>query len=935
LAKELNKAGFTSHGVPFSGGPDQSAEDGSGAAPANGSNALETPEQSREFFASLVESSEIAIIGSSLSGAVLSWNAAASRLFGYSAEEIIGKPMHLLIFSDDLVRFVNNIEKLKQGEAIPPYEILISTQNGRKVEASISLSPVRDSKAQITAIASIVRDISARKCAERTHALLASVVESSNDAILAIGLDKTILSWNHGAELVYGYTAEEMVGKCGSRVVPEEYRREHDEMFTRITNGEPVIRFQSVRRRKDGRLIDASLTYSPIYDSHGNSMGVSAVVRDITEKKAAEKASGFLAALVESSSDAIVGRTVDGLIATWNRAAEIMFGYTAEEVIGKPTLMMTTAENLALHRRNNQILKSGQSIPAFEITAVRKDGRTFPALVSASPIKDKSGQTIAASSIVRDITQLKVTEEALRASERRFQSFMSHIPGATWILDESARYVYLNAAYEKLMGLAPGTAIGKALTDFFPPAIAEEYLRNNQKALQENRPVEVLEKGIRADGSEGEFMVIKFPMESTGSNGKVKLLGGVAFDVTDSRRGEEARALLAAVVESSDDAIEVISLDQTVLSWNKGAERIFGYTAEEMVGRKIGMVVPPDRQNEMENLLDRIRSGEPVSHLETVRVCKDGRRIDVSLTVSPIKDQRGVMVGASKIARDITETKRSQQALREAEEKVHTLVENIPDVAWTVDINRHVNFVTPNVEKMLGIPAAEFYARGSALFFDAVHPEDREQASAAFAGLFLRDEVYDIECRVRRRDGTWLWGHSRALATYERNGVKYATGLLSDITPRKKAEQATRESEERYRLLFQRSLAGVFRCSQAGRLLDCNDAYANIFGYASREEMIGRDMRPLFFAAQDKEKVDQALAKSGALALEETKLRRKDGSTVWLMSNISLTHSDQGEPILEGTAIDITARKEIEEHLHFAKEAAEAASRAKSEFLPT
>src|SRR4051794_17777510 len=119
---------------------------------------------------------------------------------------------------------------------------------------------------------------------------------------------------------------------------------------------------------------------------------------------------------------------------------------------------------------------------------------------------------------------------------------------------------------------------------------------------------------------------------------------------------------------------------------------------------------------------------------------------------------------------------------------------------------------------MLGITAAEFYERGAALFFDFVHPEDREQVSAAFEGLFLRDEVYDTECRLRRPDGTWFWAHDRAVTTYEMNGVKYATGLLSDITPRKEAEQATRESEERYRLLFQRSLAGVFRCSQAGQL---------------------------------------------------------------------------------------------------------------------
>jgi PAS domain S-box-containing protein len=565
LANEF-KPDVARHDASFSGGYDRSAEAGSGMVSANEINSGMAAEHWREFFAALVESSEDAIIGSALNGAILSWNAAASRLFGYSADEIIGKPIYQLTIPDDVARFVKNLEKLKQGETVPLYESFILTSDGRKLEGSISLSPVRDSNGQVTAIAAIIRDISSRKRAERTDTLLASVVESSNDAIIAVALDKTILSWNHGAELVYGYTAQEMIGKSASVLVPEGHWREHDEMFAIIANGEPVVRFQSRRRRKDGQIIDVSMTYSPIYDLHGNSIGVSGVARDITEKKAAEKAAGFLAAIVESSSDAIVGRTLDGVVATWNRGAELMFGYAAEEVIGKPSLMLTMGDETALYQKNIEKLKNGHTIQPFELTCRRKDGRQFTALVSASPVRDEHGRPVAASSIIKDVSGLKVAEEAWRASERRFQSFMSHIPAATWIVEGNGRIVYMNEAYQKIIGLAPGAAIGKSLKELVPPEFVEEYLKNNQRALLENRPIEVVEKGIRADGSEGEFMVVKFPMESTGDDGKVKLIGGVALDITDRRRGEEARSLLASVVESSEDAIEVISLDQTVLS---------------------------------------------------------------------------------------------------------------------------------------------------------------------------------------------------------------------------------------------------------------------------------------------------------------------------------------------------------------------------------
>jgi two-component system, sensor histidine kinase and response regulator len=640
-------------------------------------------EQSRKFYASIVENSEDAIFGFSTEGAILSWNGAAERLLGYSRKEVVGMTCYRVIVPEDLVRFVDNIEKLKTGGTVPAYETIVVGKDGHEIDVLVSLSQIRNSLDEVTGVAAIVRDISARKQVEHTRALLASLVESSNDAILAVGLDKTVLSWNDGAERIYGYKAEEVIGKPSTVLVPEEFRDEYSNMFARIAAGERFIRFQSRRRRRDGTVIDVSLTYSPILDSRGRPMGVSAVVRDVTEKKAAEKARAFLASIVESSSDAIVGRTLDGKIASWNRGAELIFGYTAEEIIGQPTLKLTTPDQLLLSQRNNELLRAGKVVPAFEVLCVAKDGRKFPASVSASPIKDADGTPIAASSIVRDLT----------------------------------------------------------------------------------------------------------------------------------------------------------------------------------------------------------------------------------------------------------ETKRAQQAAREAEEKLHSLVENIPDVAWTSDINRKLIFITSNVEKMLGISEAEFYERGSDVFFEAIHPDDREHVCAAIQALFLEGKAYDVECRLRRRDGTWFWAHDRAVATYEKNGLVHASGLLSDITPRKKAEQATRESDKRYRTLFERNLAGVFRSTVDGTIIDCNDAFAHILGYSGREQMIGIPVKSIFFDPQDMADADKILLKRGILKLAEKRLKRKDGSAVWCVSNLTLSADEDGSQVVEGTTIDITPRKQVEEQLHLAKEAAEAANRAKSEFL--
>src|SRR5262249_42388399 len=156
-------------------------------------------------------------------------------------------------------------------------------------------------------------------------------------------------------------------------------------------------------------------------------------------------------------------------------------------------------------------------------------------------------------------------------------------------------------------------------------------------------------------------------------------------DVTDRNRAAEAQALLAAVVESSDDAVITKTLDGVITSWNASAERLFEYTPAEAVGRPITLIIPPDRHDEERDLLARLRRGERIDHFETVRVAKSGRLIDISLRISPIRDRGGRIIGASKLARDITASKEAARALRDSEERFRTLADNIAQCAWMAD----------------------------------------------------------------------------------------------------------------------------------------------------------------------------------------------------------------------------------------------------------
>ena len=254
--------------------------------------------------------------------------------------------------------------------------------------------------------------------------------------------------------------------------------------------------------------------------------------------------------------------------------------------------------------------------------------------------------------------------------------------------------------------------------------------------------------------------------------------------------GVPADTWLAAIVESSDDAIVSKDLSGIVSSWNRSAERLFGYTAAEMVGRPIAAIAAPGREDEMPRILDRIRQGEPVDHYETVRRAKDGRLVEVSLTISPIRDASGRIVGASKIARDITERKAAEAALRASEERFRQLANRVPVLVWFATSGGEVRFFNERWYAFTGLTPDESLGLG---WIEAVHPEDRERVHGSWLDAFGQSRSFEAEHRCRGRDGTYRWFLTRAEPLQDESGrITGWFGTSTDIQDRKRAEQYQR-----------------------------------------------------------------------------------------------------------------------------------------------
>ena len=259
------------------------------------------------------------------------------------------------------------------------------------------------------------------------HIYLASIVTSSDDAIISKDLNGNITSWNISAERIFGFTTEEAVGKHISIIIPPDYLKDEDFILGRIRAGLRVEHFEAVRRHKNGRRIDLSVTISPIKDASGKIIGASKVARDVTDMKAGERAQAYLGAIVDSSDDAVIGKDLSGCVTSWNVSAARIFGYTAEEMIGRSITTLIPTELLAEEEKILTALKNGQRLEHVETVRRHKSGRSVYVSITVSPIRDGNGRIIGASKVARDISDRIKIEEALRELSRKKDDFISTI----------------------------------------------------------------------------------------------------------------------------------------------------------------------------------------------------------------------------------------------------------------------------------------------------------------------------------------------------------------------------------------------------------------------------------------------------------------------------------------------------------------------------
>jgi two-component system, cell cycle sensor histidine kinase and response regulator CckA len=523
----------------------------------------------------------------------------------------------------------------------------------------------------------------------------AAIVSSSAEAILSKNLQGIVVAWNKGAEDLYGYTAEEMVGQPITKIVPEHLQEETWRFLREITAGRSVIRDEEIRVRKDGSMVQVSLSLSPVRDADGHIIGASTIAHDITDRKRAETLRELLAAVVESSDDAIIGKSMDGTITSWNAGAERLFGYSPFEALGKSVLLLVPPERVREESEIMARIKRGERVDHFETVRLRKDGQSVDISVTVSPIRNNRGVIVGASKIARDITESNRAKERLSAQAAELsqqaeelarsrqaledktlllQSVLDSMSEGLVAADEQGKFVLWNPAAEKIVGMGAAPVARNKWTEhygiFMPDKVIPFPPEENPLARAIHGETSTAVMYLRhAQRPEGVFVEANAsPLRDR--NGVVR--GGVAAfrDITERRRTEaelqRSEERFSKAFRSSPMPITISTeAEGRYLDVNDAFLRLLGYERHYVIGRTSLDLRFWEEPADRVEMIRQLKSAGQVSGLHVKCRTSGGeiRTVEVSADVIDIDGRRCVLSNM----RDITETLQLEAQFRQAQ----------------------------------------------------------------------------------------------------------------------------------------------------------------------------------------------------------------------------------------------------------------------------
>src|SRR5258706_11713225 len=748
-----------------------------------------------------------------------------------------------------------------------------------------------------------------KKSAKLTHPSLGLISQLREPVLVFAAKDWRVIACNAAAVRFYGYTAAELLKRDIYSLSPAKHAE--------LVKSKLASKASRVREliHLNGRGEQLFVNFEPVLVRFAEQNAFLCLMHDVSSRSQVMKtlleSDARNREIIENASDIIYTHDLEGNFTSANNAVRRILGYTSEESLKLNMRDLLPDRELKQARAMVQRKLTGEQIESpYQLQVLSKDRRPITLELSTRLVY-QDGEPYAVQGIARDITDRVRVEEALRESESKFRAVAENAPCAIFIY-QGSEFKYANHRAAEITGYSVEELL--RMPEFWnlaPPEDRDRYRESAQARLRGDALPEHYELPIRHRSGEQHWMDITARrLQYDGAPAVVLMM----FDISERKRAQDALSrseqLFRSLVESSSDLITILDTSGAAQYESPSIQEKLGYAPEELHGKNGFDLVHPE---DLEAALAAFRQGmiDPTGH-EAVELRlrhKNGSYRLFESVSSQLRDENGQAIGLLCSFRDIGDRRLQQAEIRTSEERFRQLFER--NLAGVFRCTADGVFLECNQSfaEIFG------YDLPSELLQHSAWELSSDPARSADFMRRLREHgsLLNVEELLRRRDGSEIWVLENVSLNRE-NGTETMEGTLIDITERKRAESYIRASEERYRDLFQRNLAGVYVTTLEGTFLDCNDSMAEIFGYTSREEVLRENSNACYYSLAERQRFLEKVGRLGSLTNHESLCKKRDGSPVWVLENVALFPGKDGGPeTLQGTMIDITERKYAEQ----------------------
>jgi|GEM_PF-149360 len=882
-------------------------------------------EKQKKFTQTIVEESPAYFVAIGADGKTIMMNQALLKALGYTKKEVTGKN-YLQTFvpkaeHEALAKVFNSLVRQKKSTL---NENHVLTKSGEEILVEWHGRPVFKENGELDYFFGVGININQRHKAQeelrQSEEKYRSILSSIQEGYFEVDLSGTYTFVNDANCRLLGYTKDELIGMNYRQhmdgATAKKLRKPYIDLYR---TGKPIKSLEVDSYKKDGTKVTYETSVSLIKDAQGKPIGFRGVSRDITARKQAEAALKHSEEkyrnILEGIEEGYYETDLHGNLTFFNDAACHISGYSPEESLGMNFRQYTPESDAdKVYSIFHEVYKTGIPVKGLSYEIIRKNKTIRYVETSISLRKDSAGKIIGFQGIVRDITERKLAEEKLRESEENYRNLFNNAKEGILIAQDD-RISFANPALVKILGYPIDVIRSKPFTSFIHPEDSKKVLERHQRRLRgEEVETDYSFRIISGDGTK-KWVQIKSQIISW-----YGIPSSLSFieDITAQKKAQKELAVseekYRSILENMQEGYYEVDLDGNTTFANDAMCRIQGFSREEIIGMNNRQYTDPETAKRVYQEFNEVYNTEkPGKTSEHEIIRKDGSKIWIEASIALRKDRSGNKIGFKGIVRDITERKKAEEELRKKHKELETMIEASPIMIYFKD--------TQN--KFIRVNRALLEATGLAR--EEIEGKSNEEVNPKQAAHYLQEDKEIIATgkpkigtyeEIKTRKGRKVLLTDKVPYRDKEGNIIGVIGFSVDITAQKKAQDALRESEEKYRKLVENAQEGVYQSTADGKYLTMNPAFARILGYDSVEELMQsvEDIsRQLYVQPQDRQRLLKLVEKYGSVADFETEFYRKNKTRVWLSVSMHAVRDARGEILYyQGMAQDISEKKKMD-----------------------